>query len=176
MPPPNDHQVRTWAVLLWVFQFFRVVWASWRREGYWIPPKTCNSGRLHNLRYRATNVYIHIHIHNRPLHLYTYTYIMYTYIYTHLYIYIFVMYIWIPGGVGYMTLQGTSGWADSNIPTFCITYEYIRIHENIRIREKLSFQGRAYINIYSLYTYQYIHIQYINIHTYTNVFIGNVHW
>ena len=21
---------------------------SWRRRGYWIPPKTCNSGRLHN--------------------------------------------------------------------------------------------------------------------------------
>jgi len=50
MPPPDDHQVCTWAVLLWVFQFFRFVWASWRREGYWIPPKTCNSGRLHNLR------------------------------------------------------------------------------------------------------------------------------
>jgi len=31
MPPPDDHQVRTWAVLLWVFQFFRFVWASWRR-------------------------------------------------------------------------------------------------------------------------------------------------
>jgi len=44
MPPPDDHQVRTWAVLLWVFRFFRFVWASW------IPPKTCNSGRLHNLR------------------------------------------------------------------------------------------------------------------------------
>jgi len=52
MPPPDDHQVRTWAMLLWVFQFFRFVWASWRREGYWIPPKTCNSGRLHNLRWR----------------------------------------------------------------------------------------------------------------------------
>ena len=50
MPPPDDHQVCTWAVLLWVFQFFRFVWASWRREGYWIPPKTSNSGRLHNLR------------------------------------------------------------------------------------------------------------------------------
>jgi len=35
--------------MLSVFQFLRFFWASWRREGYWIPPKTCNSGRLHNL-------------------------------------------------------------------------------------------------------------------------------
>jgi len=38
------------SVMLSVFQFFRFVWASWRREGYWIPTKTCNSGRLHNLK------------------------------------------------------------------------------------------------------------------------------
>jgi len=39
------------SVMLSIFpsQFFRFVRASWRREGYWIPPKTCNSGRLHNL-------------------------------------------------------------------------------------------------------------------------------
>jgi len=41
------------SVMLSVFQFFRFVWASWRREGYWIPPKTCNSGRLHNLRWET---------------------------------------------------------------------------------------------------------------------------
>jgi len=40
------------SVMLSVFQFFRFVCASWRREGYWIPPNTCNSGRLHNLRWR----------------------------------------------------------------------------------------------------------------------------
>ena len=38
----------SWAVLCWRFQCFRFVWASLRREGYWIPTKTCNSGRLHN--------------------------------------------------------------------------------------------------------------------------------
>ena len=27
---------------------FEIVRASWRREGYWIPPETCNSVRLHN--------------------------------------------------------------------------------------------------------------------------------
>jgi len=37
------------SVMLSVFQFLRFVWTSWRREGYWIPPTTCNSGRLHNL-------------------------------------------------------------------------------------------------------------------------------
>jgi len=42
------HVVRA-SVMFPVFQFSRFVWASWRREGYWIPPKTCNSGRLHNL-------------------------------------------------------------------------------------------------------------------------------
>jgi len=41
------------SVILSVFQFVRFVWASWRREGYWIPPTTFNSGRLHNLRYRV---------------------------------------------------------------------------------------------------------------------------
>ena len=28
-----------------MFEMFR---ASWRRKAYWIPPKTCNFGRLHN--------------------------------------------------------------------------------------------------------------------------------
>ena len=26
----------------------QIVRASWRREGYWIPPETCNSSRLHS--------------------------------------------------------------------------------------------------------------------------------
>ena len=43
------------SVMLSVFQFFRFVWASWRREGYWIPTKTCISGRLHNLMKMGDN-------------------------------------------------------------------------------------------------------------------------
>ena len=39
------------SVMLSAFQFFRSVWVFWIREGYWIPPKTCNSGRLYNLRW-----------------------------------------------------------------------------------------------------------------------------
>jgi len=37
-------------VLCWCFQCFRFVWASLRREGYWITSgtKACNSGRLHD--------------------------------------------------------------------------------------------------------------------------------
>ena len=28
-----------------------LLWASWRRKGYWIPTRTCNSGSLHNHYY-----------------------------------------------------------------------------------------------------------------------------
>ena len=48
MPLPDDYQVCPWAVLCWCFQCFRFVRASCRREGYWIPSKTCNSSRWHN--------------------------------------------------------------------------------------------------------------------------------
>ena len=98
MPPPDDYQVCTWAVLLWCFQFFRFVWASWRREGYWIPPKTCNSGRLHNLMttlgsktWQGPGFQVlgsSIWARNNPQALY----IIYMHVYTNVYICIYIKY------------------------------------------------------------------------------------
>jgi len=50
-----------WWDIMCCDMYWRNLWlilfrASWRTKGYWIPPKTCNSGRLHNHYHAQTRM------------------------------------------------------------------------------------------------------------------------